>query len=280
MNTINFNQSVGFPLETETLDEMQKCWNILNAFGEIVAPLAIIKGCVVAGSNVSDGFVYINGELLKFVGGAVQATVIIVQNPTSVEFEDGNSHEVYYERYATFGSGITNYAWADFKRGMPTSDISAALDLKANITLINTLITRIEDLEARPIANVPIGMIAIWDRPAHEIPEGWEEYEELQGRTPVGFDSDYDSNITGDLTNYNLGTLGYAGGKTEHQLTILEMPSHTHEFIKENTLGTGSNGAQDGQSSFSTVQTEPTGGSQRHTNMQPYRIVHFIKYVG
>ena len=43
MNHINFNQSVGFPLETEILAEMQKAYKLLNALGAIVGNNTIIK---------------------------------------------------------------------------------------------------------------------------------------------------------------------------------------------------------------------------------------------
>lgn len=282
MNNINFNQSGGFPFETETLHEMQKCWRILNSFGEIIAPLAIVKGCTLTGSNVSDGFVYINGELLEFKGGLQQTTVIIIETPISVEFESDSFNQVYFERYATFGTGTITHNWADFKRGMPTSEISAALAAKEDKTFIQTLVERIELLEARPLANVPIGMIAIWGRPANEIPSGWVEYLELQGRTPIGLDPNYDSNTNGDLQSYNLQTLNYAGGVREHQLTINEMPQHTHGFsiTAAGDSGGGAVATGTGNESSGNYNMRNTGGNEKHTNMQPYRVVHFIKYVG
>lgn len=283
MNTINFNQSVGFPLETETLDAMQKCWNILNAFGEIVAPLAIIKGCVVTGSNVSDGFVYINGELLKFVGGAIQTTVIIVQNPTSVEFEDGNSHEVYFERYATFGSGVTNYAWANFKRGMPTADIPQALAEKAPTTAIDTINNRLEELEAKTAVFQSGGGMVLWNKPVGQIPTGWAEVVDWRGRIPVGLDA----------TQTEFDALGKQGGAKTKILSTDEMPAHRHKSIEWvsgnkaiNTNGIGDYVASSPHISSSMTgsgkenMTSQEGDSQEFSIMNPYRVVMFIEWVG
>jgi hypothetical protein len=69
MNTLNFNQSVGFPLETNILDEMQTSYSLFNALGAIAGNFSIISGCVLSGSTVADGVVFINGEVLEFKGG-------------------------------------------------------------------------------------------------------------------------------------------------------------------------------------------------------------------
>lgn len=131
MNYINFNQSVGFPLETEILAEMQKTYTLLNALGAIVGDNSIIRGCEVNGTNVSDGVVYLNGEILEFKGGTVDTNIIIVEAKTALEFEDTVTRDVIYTRYATFGSATTQWPWANFKRGFPTVDIETALASKA-----------------------------------------------------------------------------------------------------------------------------------------------------
>ena len=82
MNRLNFNHSIGFPLETNILSEMQTAWSILNAFCGIVGNYAILQGCTVVGTTVSDGVVCIDGEVIEFKGGQVQSSVIIVQTPT------------------------------------------------------------------------------------------------------------------------------------------------------------------------------------------------------
>lgn len=146
MNTINFNQSGGFRVETDILDEMQKAWSIFNALGSVAGNFSIISGCEVVGSTAANGVVYINGEVLEFVGGEVTANVKIVEVVTAKEFDDLTTHDVIYKRHATFGTAAVTYPWADFKRPIPTKDLAAlftgiADQFETIITKLNTIQT-------------------------------------------------------------------------------------------------------------------------------------------
>ena len=163
MNRQNFNQSGGFPLQTETLNDMQKAYELFNGLGNIAGNFAIISGCVVTGAVVSNGAVFINGELLDFRGGQIGTDVIIVEEITAQEFEDGNDKNVLFVRYATFGIGATSFPWAGFKRPKTTvqltddvTQINQILPTKADSLIIQTLINRIVVLEARPAYLNPI----------------------------------------------------------------------------------------------------------------------------
>ncbi|WP_163444922.1 hypothetical protein [Flavobacterium columnare] len=163
MNYQKFNQSGGFPIKTQTLEDMQTSWQLLNSLGELAGNFAILKGCEESNGTVSDGTVYINGEVLDFVGGVKGNTVIIVETSYKREFKDGSNKDVLFIRKAMFGIGTTTYNWADFKR--PKSTIQLSSDLKtvneelpkkADQTLIQSLIDRISELEKRPTFNNPI----------------------------------------------------------------------------------------------------------------------------
>jgi hypothetical protein len=146
MNKLNFNQSIGFPFETNILDEMQKAYTLFNALGAIVGNFSIIAGCELNGSTIADGVVFINGEILEFKGGVAQTNVIVVEEKTALEFEDTNSHDVIFTRYATFGTATTQWPWADFKRGMPTIDIAEALAGKATTQALTALSNSIQTM--------------------------------------------------------------------------------------------------------------------------------------
>lgn len=157
MNRQNFNQAGGFPLQTETLDNMQKAYELFNAMGNIAGNFSIVLGCEVTGALVNNGVVYINGELLEFRGGQLGTDVIIVEEITSQEFEDGNDKDVLFVRYATFGVGLISYPWSNFKRPKTavelTEDvvtINGILPNKADVSVIQNLINRITYLEGLP----------------------------------------------------------------------------------------------------------------------------------
>jgi hypothetical protein len=271
MNYQNFNQSGGFPFQTETLDEMQKATTLFNKFGYLAGNFAIISGCIVTGALVSDGAVFIDGELLEFRGGQLGTDVLIVEEITAQEFEDGNDKNVLFVRYATFGIGATSFPWGNFKRPKTTVQLS---EDKAEQSLIETLIDRIEILEARPYANVPIGMIAIWDRPFNEIPDGWIEHQPLRGKMPIGL----------DLTDPEFDALGVTGGIKEKPITRDFLPNFRFSInLPANNFGTPGTGGipfSGANNNTVTLQTEPMGNAQPFNIMNPYRVVHFIKYVG
>jgi hypothetical protein len=119
MNRADFQQTGGFPLETDTLDFMQESYTQLQHLATSIAgdTPSIISGCNVVGSTVSNGWVVINGELLPFEGGALGTKVGIVETVDSKPFEDGTK-DVYRRRKAVFNlSGIIN--WVDLKRVQP-----------------------------------------------------------------------------------------------------------------------------------------------------------------
>lgn len=147
MNHQNFQQTGGFPLTTNTLSFAQASWMLMQEFGHIAGDLTILNGCEVNGTNVSPGTVFINGEILTFLGGTLGANVVIQETRSQKQFEDGTSKDVEIVRVAKFGNGLTTYPWADFERIMPVKALQKAL--------------------------IPVGMIAMWSGAANQIPAGW-----------------------------------------------------------------------------------------------------------
>ena len=189
MNRINFDNTGGFPLGAYTLDFMQQSYHLLNTLGNIVGNLSVLSGCEEVGRSITDGVVYIDGEVLPFKGAPISEKVIIVETSQKRIFKDGVEKAVEYTRYATFGNSINGRLWADFKRPLNNQQIEAQ-----SFTEENSLLKRLEKLEERVRKTVPIGLVAIWDKPADQIPEGWEEHTEMQGVVPVGYkrdDSDF-----------------------------------------------------------------------------------------
>jgi hypothetical protein len=139
MNSINFGLLNGLPMNQLVLGRMQTAAAIFNALGALAGNQSIISGCNVVGGSVTDGVVFVNGEVFEFRGGGVQASVIIVEENTNLVFKDNNSYPVVKTRYVTFGVGTGSMTWADFKRGFPTKDIAAGLLGKADQTAFDAL---------------------------------------------------------------------------------------------------------------------------------------------
>lgn len=249
MNNIDYNQSGGFPLSTQILDAAQNAYKNFNAFGNLAGALSIIDGCEPAsGGTVTNGFVSIYGELLPFLGNTISDNVVIIEVPDARGFEDGSVKPVIYTRYATFGDGVVSYPWEDFRRPL-------------------TLFA-LEDRLLMLEKSVPIGLVAIWGKPADAIPEGWVEHDDLKGNVPAGHNP-------GDV---NFGALDAVIGTAQVTLDITQIPAHTHKQYW--TIGSGGASGNGGSLVDGQRDTTSAGGGQSHTNIQPSRIVKFIRFVG
>lgn len=285
MNRINFENTGGFPLGTYTLDFMQQSYQLLNALGNIAGNLSILSGCEQAGRSITDGVVYINGEVLPFKGAPISEKVIIVESSQKRIFKDGVEKAVEYTRYATFGNSINGHLWADFKRPLNNQQIEAQ-----SFTEENSLLKRLEKLEEQVRKTVPIGLVAIWDKPADQIPEGWEEHTEMQGVVPVGYKSD----------DSDFGAIGTkVGSKTvrieKNNLPDIEIDLKNKNgsgfevigFNLENYSGQNEGGWSNsgslpywGKESGNNIKAHLNGKEQPINNIQPSRIVKFIRFVG
>lgn len=270
MDRIFFNQTGGFPLTTNILNALQKAYNLFNPLGNLAGNYTIISGCKETGSNISDGVVFVNGEILPFKGGKKISKCRFRELSEKAAFEDGDKKVVVIKRFVEFGTGPDAFAFSKLKR-------------------VDTLLIIMERLKA--LENAPKfvkGMILIWGRPANEIPAGFIPYTELAGRVPVGVDKNYDYSDNDDRVNYHLNTVGKEGGKREHILTEDEMPRHSHSQGSESLHNSFGGGRYVGKRTYPSgnydmyinQNTDTTGGSKSHTNMQPYRVVEYIQFVG
>ena len=264
---------------------MQNSYRLFNSLGSMAGNKAIISGCEQVGNTITPGTVFINGELFPFEGGAKDDTVWIKEDTTQATFQDGFSRTLETVRTVVFGRSTPDktFRWEDFKHITNLQDLA---ENKTDNTETKKLIERIEILEKQKQA-IPVGLIAIWGKPANQIPEGWREYTDLRGRMPVGLDPYYHK-TNDDAQDYQLNSLLKQGGERSHKLTEAEMPSHHHQQGSEslyNRYGGGRVvGPRNWQSGHLDVcadqNTSTTGGDQPHNNMPPYHVVQFIEYVG
>lgn len=255
MNNTNFVQTGGVPVKAERLQELQTAYTIFNELGYMAGNFAILSGCNVVGTNVSNGVVFMNGEVIEFRGGTLSPDVIIVQESTPKEFKDGTIKPLHFIRYATFGTSEDMASWNDFKRIDP----------------ILTLMTRLNSLEKKTSVFQAGGGMVLWNKPAAQIPAGWAEVVDWRGRIPAGM----------DVTQAEFNTLGKMGGNKNKVLSIAEMPSHTHDFTLQGNGG-GSNGItyNDGVSNSKSYTTASKGNGAQFSILNPYRTVLFIEFIG
>ena len=285
MNIIHCNQAGGFPLTTETLNYLQNTYKIFNAISGLTGDLAIVLGCQQVGNTISDGVVAIEGELYPFEGTTIGATVFIKETQIPQTFEDGSSKNVYIQKVATFGNSTRTYPWSSFKRILNNQQIE-----RQTLSDDNSVLKRLEKLENRVTKTIPIGLVAIWDRPASEIPEGWVEHTEMQGVVPVGHKAD-------DTLFSRLGT---EVGSTTEQIQLRHLPNlkldleyqngENFEVVGNNIRRysrwndgsfTGSGALPNwGKDSGSYIKAILNGEEQPIDNVQPSRIVKFIRFVG
>lgn len=101
---------------------------------------------------------------------------------------------------------------------------------------------------------------------------------ELQGRVPVHQGNGF--------------ILAETGGAEEVTLTVSQIPAHSHPFIASSAAGSSSNAGNNmmatsvgnlyfpppasSPGTMSASMVQPVGGSQPHSNMQPYLCLNYI----
>ena len=280
MNKLHTEHNAGYPFDIGFLAFMQNAYSLFNHFGHLAGNKAIISGCEEVGNTITSGTVFINGELLPFEGGTKDDTVWIKEATHQVTFKDGFSRTLETIRTVAFGRSTPEktFNWADFKR---ITNLQELGENKAENKALKELKNEVEILKKQKQA-IPVGLIAIWGKPANQIPEGWREYSDLRGRMPVGLDPYYHK-TNDDAQDYQLNSLLMQGGKRSHKLTEAEMPSHSHKLHYRETqddAGNGSDGRELSTGTSHSTDVTKTGGDQPHNNMPPYHVVQFIEYVG
>ncbi|GIJ93357.1 hypothetical protein CAPN002_05750 [Capnocytophaga stomatis] len=282
MNKINFNQTGGFPLDADILAFMQSSYDLFNTLGELAGSLSILKGCEATGNTVTNGVVYIGGEVLPFRGATISQRVVIKEEKRSLPFEDGETKEVETIRYATFGNGTTTYNWTDFKRINPLRELQKAV--------------------------VPVGMISMWSGQVNQIPQGWalcngeNGTPDLRDRFVLGYkDEQQPIKTTGGTNSYNLtqaqlpavkltGTTNSAGSHSHNYGDIYHSEAHGQVWVPNNR---GSGDTDHDNKGWETRRTTESAGAHTHTfttenlgsgtaidNRPAYMVLAYIMFVG
>ena len=142
---------------------------------------------------------------------------------------------------------------------------------------------------------MPIGGIILWYGSITSIPENWAlcdgtivndlQTPDLRSQFVVGAGSDAGENVTFNVSSGALSgqyAPGDTGGSVAHQLTIAEMPSHTHTYTRTSAPSGGQDQAGSGSGDAvnqSTTNTGSQGSTNYHENRPPYYALAYIMKV-
>jgi microcystin-dependent protein len=222
----------------------------------------IISGVAVSGTQLTDGWIYYNGELLRFKGGAINTKFVILDAEQSVGTGD-------YEKYATPGSSVGAVAISSLQR------VSQLFNLLTVQNDLNSLTTLVNGMFQTGMIMPFMGSVA---------PDGWLLCN--GGVIPDNADHAALRAIIGSRTP-NLDGLGIVGAGSRSLGSVLghdvislseeQMPSHNHD---KGTLGTVSNGShthpiygetmQKDGSRTQEVKVLDTGGDPNHGSYVEY----------
>ncbi len=235
---ILYDKTGGFPFDQQTLEFMQDAYTrVVTGLGGMFGDNVILSGVEDTGSNYTDGWVAIGGEVLPFEGGLKNVRIIIEQTATELTFEDTNEHAVEVTRVAKCAS-TGGVSFSSFKRlGQAIRDASIPA---GTITHLKTdAITDHFDL------NTGLGISDEW--------KGWQIDPDAKGRVIMGWD--------GDVVEYDHADGSKKGGLKSVILNESEMPSHAHDQGSLNTVAGTYPATVNMQSSSSYISANRVGGA-------------------
>lgn len=293
-----FQPNKDFPLDCETLSDIQNNISMVAVLGNIAGDKTILQGCALEHNNTrrQAGYVFLrtqdfpDGEVLYWEGGTISGGIYIKQEVVSISVQGYEYPQAYFVRSLAAGIGIENYSWSDFKALHTNQDLSQELNN--------------QNKEIAKLAPPPLGLVYPWagnitgnavphdymicdgarlvtaDYPElfavisrlhtpTSVPGGYFCLPDLRSRFVVGFNSEDE--------DYN--AIAKSGGEKKHTLTTSEMPAHSHSLFLQNsgTRFTGSGRANELNSG--NGNTGSTGENAAHENRPPYYTLAYIMRV-
>lgn len=307
-----------FPVDCETLQNLQDNISIVQILGNIVGDKAILSGCAIEQNenHRTSGYLFLktnnfpHGEIIFFEGGNISNGVYVKQDTVSITTQGYDFPQAYNIRSLAPGVGIENYNWGDFKV------------FKTPLLLEQEIEKQSEEI--KKLAPPPLGIIEIFA--GTNIPAGYAlcegqqlnqaDYKELYAVINNTFNNAPDH--TGTFLSTNPGyfrlpdlrgrfivgqsngdtdySLGKSGGSKMHALKAEEMPTHSHKFddyyfptdfdqkqgmwINIPPLyGSGSSDSNNKFMYYMKHDTETAGGNKPHENRPPYYTLAYIMRV-
>lgn len=294
MDKIKFDNEGGLWFTQDVLAFLQAA--IATSITGIVAALGnnvILQGCIVTGSNVSSGFVIINGEILPFKAGGLAANISVQEVAGKEQYDNGTQQDTYFTRTAILSNAAGGIVFNTMPRiknlqaflNLPNT---AGADYSASNDNMLATITGLYNLKQELNNIFPIGMMTDWPGSIDSIPVNYRlcngqllnivDFPDAFAAIGAAFGGD-------GLTNFALPNvsdrftvaagnkygLGEKDGEEKHVLTIGEMPNHSHTFSGSTKANADGNDNQRGlNQTWTTQSTSAVGGGLAHNNMPPY----------
>lgn len=291
-HNIDFTQLGGFPLTQDTMEFLQESYNnVLGVLTGIAGKYIIITGLTeTTPNNFTNGWVILDGEIVPFIGGLGQPSVVVTQTTENYTFRDSTVHPVIIQRVAGFAAS----------GGVPFSSF-----IRLSLTGLKTYIDQVNvaAAAAQTTANSALalagtfsaGMIIMWSGNPASVPAGWQLCDGLDGRPNLK-----GKFIVGFSATTGTYTMGAQGGVASVTLSTTQMPSHSHSmltagnhqhYVKEIDAGDEGSAGTDqsvgnwndsGTSKFTsfagdhTHTINPIGGGAAHENRPPYYTLAYI----
>ncbi len=118
-------------------------------------------------------------------------------------------------------------------------------------------------------------VILMTDKECKSFGMGWRRYEPISGRFPLAAGNGRDGR--GEAREFDLGN---EGGEYRHQLTVPEMPEHTHRYRDRyaERIRADYGDEEPGERKNEMRYTEKTGDGNPHNNMPPYMALNFCHH--
>lgn len=296
MKHIKTDNTGGMPLKQYTIAKIQESY--FELFYSIISYLGInsttgkyiISGCEIIGTNITQGWMFIDGDLVYFAGAIGDATTKFkkVITAETAGFKNGENKPLYYNSLVQIDPSGTLIT--DFIRITQIVELPEGLVIDPAFGTTPpepTILQRITEIEKKVNVFQSGGGMVLWNKPANQIPAGWQEVIDWRGRLPIGMDITVDG--SGSFINPEFSPLttggnnpGRTGGNKKHTLIKAELPNYNLErSVGIETVVGGPEVIWASKEGSSHVQSIPSGGSdQPFSLLNPYRTVIFIEYIG
>jgi hypothetical protein len=297
------NKDMGAPISAAPAAQFEQA-AIRQAFSSMVSRYTSIEsgffysGCVVTDNTVAstvavaitEGYASLDGEPIYVPAQSASRDVTQVMWLAPIETAvdsvdyldaDGNPIEVEIERTLALTVG-SNYPALS---GIVKLDASSKEQLDTK--LLGSAAKQVGDVWIRNVnlanfdLSTGLGLNGTIEQGV-AFCDGRNGTIDLRGLVPAGFVT------TGATTPLPAGvvtnsTLGDTFGKEQHQLTVAEMPAHSHSYTRTNLSNAGGGGSlEDGSPIILTSPSESTsiiGSGQAHDNRQPTIAVMYVQKV-